>query len=490
MIYRIALFLVSVVPLLANSWTARGESAYSRAAYDTAAEYFQKAIEEGDSSGKPYFFLGAIYDIRKNYAQSASYYEQAVRRSLSSKYRKMALWKLVIYYDTIRRYPEALEHVNALEEIGVRHETLTAVRDRAQKSGSSSANPEVREKLNEAADAEKEYKDSPSETTAEKAAKAYHAAYRKDNEMTGAMAKAAFWYEKANEPALALKAYHSLYSREQNIRYAYKIGVLERKLRNYKTSLSYLALALEKPESKTMEYYLRLNAAQAHFAIGNYSSSRSHAEKALSLKQKKEAESTLEYLLCLNDRFLKTEKPAKCPVSEKGSALKESIELVNSFGKTPEILRAAVVRFLELPASVFAGTEWLFDGMFRALVLLRNDDKKILTYQEIVRYYQEFDGDETLFPVFAKMAFEDGLYLEAFNHCNRMESMNLRESAVCAKSAGYLQDYSAVSAILKKAAENYPEASGSLVQMLDANEAFAAWRGAEEYEFLKKEIQH
>ena len=87
----LATILLFTLPLFSKSKEVLlGEKAFSRGAHDTAKKHFEQAIENGDESGDPRFYIGLILEARRQYAESIPYFRAAAERPMQKKFRKAA----------------------------------------------------------------------------------------------------------------------------------------------------------------------------------------------------------------------------------------------------------------------------------------------------------------------------------------------------------------------------------------------------------------
>ena len=107
-IYLIML-LVLCVPLYAQSYHARGRTAYIYKNYEKAREMFLKDIEHNDR-GDSYYFLGEIEKIEKNYDLAVTYFQGAIERKTTKKYLVNAYWNLIILHEEKGDYGNVVKY--------------------------------------------------------------------------------------------------------------------------------------------------------------------------------------------------------------------------------------------------------------------------------------------------------------------------------------------------------------------------------------------
>lgn len=270
-----------------------GEKAYSRGAYDAAKEHFEQAIENGDESGDPRLYIGLILEARRKYAESIPYFRAAAERPMQKKFRKVAYWKLVILYRQAKQYPEALRYVERLEEIGEKSELFDKIRAEAEGfSGSAGRDFKGYSDIRRANAIEKEFHEkqaagSDAEDLAElgqSAIAAYQLAISQDARWKEYRWKIARLHEKMKQGIEAEAVYKLIWEESGDASAAYKIGSMARRRGEYRNALKYFGAALEKPiEDPQLKFYIRYNAAQAHYGLGHYKDAYAHARLARKL---------------------------------------------------------------------------------------------------------------------------------------------------------------------------------------------------------------
>lgn len=309
-----------------------GEKAYSRGAYDSARQYFQQAIENGDETGDPRLYIGLILEARRQYAESIPYFRAAAERPMSKKFKKVAYWKLVILYRQARNYPEALRYVERLEAMGEKSETFDKIRGEAENHPSIIGGKELKgyAEIRKGAALEKEFRtqlasgatlDEASDT-ARAAIAAYQAAIAQDERWKDYRWKIAAIYEKLKQPAEAEAVYRQIWQESQDASAAYKLGFIARRKGDYRNALKYFAAALEQPiEDPQLKFFIRYNAAQAHYALGNFKDAYTHARLArrlsADLELSKKTQIGLKRIYCLGKLSNREIDEGYCQFSKK-----------------------------------------------------------------------------------------------------------------------------------------------------------------------------
>lgn len=273
-----------------------GEKAYSRGAYDTARRHFEQAMENGDETGDPRLYIGLILESRRQYAESIPYFRAAAERPMQKKFKKVAYWKLVILYRQAKLYPEALRYVERLEEMGEKSELFEKIRAEAETYRGTAGGRDLKgyADIRKASALEKKFREQLAEGAelaevaelAQAAISAYQKAISQDERWGEYRWKIAGLYEKLRQPAEAEAVYRQIWEESGDSSAAYKLGFIARRKGDYRTALKYFAAALEKPiEDPQLKFYIRYNAAQAHYALGNFKDSYAHARLARRLSE-------------------------------------------------------------------------------------------------------------------------------------------------------------------------------------------------------------
>lgn len=277
-----------------------GEKAYSRGSHDAAKKYFEQAIENGDETGDPRFYIGLILEARRQYAESIPYYRAAAERPMHKKFKKAAYWKIVILCRQAKLYGEALRAVERLEEMGEKSETFDKVRYEAE-NYQGRREYKGYDNIRKATALEKEFNeriangDKPEDAVEliERIIASYRQAIAQDERWKDYRWKIAKYYEKLKRNREAGEAYRQIWEDGGDAGAAYKLGYFARRSGDYRGALKYFAAALEKEiEDPQLKFYLRYNAAQANYGLGKYPEAFTHAKAArrlaadLELRQK------------------------------------------------------------------------------------------------------------------------------------------------------------------------------------------------------------
>lgn len=308
-----AILLTGTVAVSAKSKEViLGEKAYSRGAYDAAKAHFEQAIDNGDETGDPRLYIGLILEARRQYAESLPYFRAAAERPMQKKFKKVAYWKLAILYRQAKLYPESLRYVERLEDIGEKSDLFEKIRMEAEGHPGGSGTKGYAD-VRKATTLEKQYKEKsaagvdPAELVeiADAIISAYSAAIGADPRWREYRWKIALYHEKSKRQSDAEQVYVQIWEDTHDPGAAYKLGYFAKKRKEYNKALKYFGGALENPpEDLQMRFYIHYNAAQAHYALGNYAEALAHAKPARrysnELELKKKTMQSLRRLVCLS----------------------------------------------------------------------------------------------------------------------------------------------------------------------------------------------
>jgi len=290
-----------------SKYVQLGEKAFSRAAYDQAQEYFEQAIESGDKTGDPHFYIGLILETKRKYNESIPYFKTAVEYPMSVKFKKAAYWKLVILLRESKQFSEALIYANYLEEMGEKSDLLDKLKIEAE-SGELNPSQKGFAQIKKGMELEKSLSDrNPKKNLDEvyhEIIQFYDAAINENSAWGSFRWKIAQYYEKLRMPEKAQAEYLKIFSQIQDPNAAYKIGLYHKRRSEYSAALKYFSYALEKPNlDAQLHFYVRYTAAQAYYGSGNFQEALVYVNRAALLAEeldlKKKTRSQLSYFRCL-----------------------------------------------------------------------------------------------------------------------------------------------------------------------------------------------
>lgn len=306
--------LFSYEAIKKHELTVKGEAEYAQGNYNDAIELFEAAMEAGEIRGEPYFYIGSIWELRRDYDKALGFFEMAIELELQEEFLEAALWKLVVLQRNKREYGAVLEHLDALEELGIKHPNLDKFREEAMLKMDPDKT-RARELLAEAKrlksswEEERPHHDFWDYRRNGEVLDEYFLLHKKaiylDEELFTLNWTLAAYYEKAGQWGKASLIYRKIENKinqttpvdKDNLSLVYyKIGVTEKKEGHFSASTFYLKksrkLILENPETtpngeisenrKKILFAIDVNLSQSYLALYDYPNSLNHALEAAS----------------------------------------------------------------------------------------------------------------------------------------------------------------------------------------------------------------
>ncbi|MCS6971589.1 MAG: tetratricopeptide repeat protein [Turneriella sp.] len=275
-----------------------GEKAYAKGAYDVARRHFEEAIAAGERSGEPWLYIGLILEARRQYAESIPYFRGAAERPLPTKLKKVAYWKLVILYRQAKQYGEALRYAARLEDMGEKSELFDKIRLEAENHhGKTESTLVGYSAIRKGLALEREFRKQLQEgksleqaaPLAQQAISEFEDAMQQNDSWREYRWKIASLYEKLKENEKAQSIYLQIWEDTHDARAAYKLGHFARRRGDYREALRHFAAALEQPaDDPQLLFFIRYQAAQANYGLGNSKAAYTHAHKARRLAEELE----------------------------------------------------------------------------------------------------------------------------------------------------------------------------------------------------------
>lgn len=284
--------------------TRKGEKAYSQGKLETAKEHLLKAIANGEPTGEAAFFLANIHEIRKNYSECLYYLHKALKRGkLGKDYTKAALWKAIVYSEYAGDYASVLKYVERLESFRVNKKKLEKIKARAQEK-QTPENMRIRdiEKLISQKEAllENPVKNSSSIPGLKELLPYYKELLLLDPTRKTVLWKIAEIHEYLGETQKARVSYLKLAEHLNSPQAWYKVGYIEKRSGLYSQSLDSFSKVLGKNSIPArLEYFTRINAAQAQLALVQYEKALIHAKQAESLAESSKHSQKAKIATCL-----------------------------------------------------------------------------------------------------------------------------------------------------------------------------------------------
>ena len=271
------------------------EKEYAKAKYDNALKLFQRAIEKGDETGAPPFFIGLILETKREYRESIPYYIEAVSRPLEKQYKKAALWKIILYFRQTGNYAQLLEYSDVLKKLVGPNRRLEEIIENAELNATP-IHQEARKILKEVSELEAGLlpdKQRPSfwqdhADQIEDAARLYENLSGLHERYQNFAWKAANYYENLEIFEDAVRVYRWITNIADSQKANYKIGVLLKKQKKYTDAEEYLVDVIRSNEAnKILKYYAYISLAQSHYGAQNFARAKEDVENALDRSFKK-----------------------------------------------------------------------------------------------------------------------------------------------------------------------------------------------------------
>ena len=288
--------------------TKKAQVEYAKANYEKAYHLFREAIQKGDATGEPRFFLGLIVEAWRRYRESIDYFKKALQRSLDKKYKKVALWKTILYMEQVADHAQLLEYADRLKKIIGDNRKLNEIIQNSEFK-ISPTHIEARRLLNEAFHLEASFsKDKKEknfwqdhESKILEIASIYKTVSGMDERYRNYLWKSAYYYENTNQFEDAFRDYQSILAfSPDNARAKYKIGIIYKKQMRYQDAEGYL---LEVYKQKRLEsilnFYTAINLSQIYYSLRDFPRSNQFAKVALAKRYRKHRSSSQNNLLRL-----------------------------------------------------------------------------------------------------------------------------------------------------------------------------------------------
>ena len=266
-----------VYPQGAKNYFDAGCRYYVHKNWEKAKENFLKDIEVTDR-GDSYYFVGEIEKILGNLDSALHYFENAVTRKMTPKYRNLAYWNLIVIYESRSEYAKTIKTCKYFYEV----------------HGESSAKTKAENLINklmwsENEDAKKEY-----EAGLELKLKDYTTALQHfrqavylDNSFLSPVFEIGMYYYSQENYRDALSYFNQIlykipfYGELQML-----VGDIYFKEKQYSQAAYALETALEYAFiSKDIQYTIQLKAATSYYNIGQYAKAENLLQQAVATKK-------------------------------------------------------------------------------------------------------------------------------------------------------------------------------------------------------------
>lgn len=277
-IITVLVLLLPLAPLFSNEAYREGKKAFSRRDYEKAIPMFEKAVQYEPSNGNPYFYMGYIYEKKKDPEQAIEYFKRAVRLQMDPDLRQKAYWKIVLHYkftedwDNLLLFSEEFQKINQSEEI----KRLKSLAE--EKGGGSYSEVTLTDSGNRKLD----------EGDTEGALKNYRAALRSNPGYEPALWKISivqmsqFEYDEASHNLGRLVSI-----RPDSWEYRYKLAICKYHLNHYEDSISDFKRAreLNSTPDGSFRHYSAIGEALALLEMGETVEALQNLKEALDIKE-------------------------------------------------------------------------------------------------------------------------------------------------------------------------------------------------------------
>ena len=270
--------------------TIEGEKLYSQGRYDEAISMFNEALNKGETRGEPDFYIGSIYESRKQYEKSIPYFQNAVKRELLPEFREATLWKLIILLQKQENYSEMIQYIDQIEDLGIKHENLKKFREEAEVNLS----PEKIKARGLMKEAKKIISDWESgnrnenfwsadgnEDEKKSVLEKYTEAVNLDEALFSMYWDIADHYEKMGNQKKASLIYEKITAKNNDPKAYYKIGMILRKNGEFPSARdNYLNAVKYLDENNPIKYFLYINLSQVLYAMDDFENGIQFSKKA------------------------------------------------------------------------------------------------------------------------------------------------------------------------------------------------------------------
>ncbi len=275
--YVIAPVIMCASLAVAANYYEAGCRYYVHKNWEKAKENFLKDIESTDR-GDSYYFIGEIEKNRGNLDTALDFFEKAIARKMTPKYRNLAYWNLIVIYESKSDFPKTIKTCKYFYEV----------------LGESSAKTKAENLINklmwtENEDARKEYEEGLNIKAKDYTTALQH--FRQAIMLDGAFLSPVFeigmYYYTQNQYPEALSYFNQIlyripfYGELQML-----VGDIHFQEKRYSEAASAFEAALEYAFiDKDIKYSILLKTATAYYNIGQYTKSENLLEQAISIKK-------------------------------------------------------------------------------------------------------------------------------------------------------------------------------------------------------------
>ena len=276
--YIVLLVMITfATSLYADSYYEAGCRYYVHKNWQKSKENFLKDIEATDR-GDSYYFVGEIEKNNGNLDTAAEYFEKAVERKMTPKYRNLAYWNLIVIYESKADFPKTIKTCKYFYEV----------------LGEASAKTKAENLINklmwtENEDAKKEYEEGLNLKSKDYTAALQHfrQAIALDSSFLSPVFEIGMYYYTQNQYRDALSYFNQILYR---IPFYGELQMLAGDIyfqeKRYSEAATAFEAALEYAFiDKDMKYGVLLKTATSYYNIGQYTKAETFLEQAISVKK-------------------------------------------------------------------------------------------------------------------------------------------------------------------------------------------------------------
>ncbi|MCX8124346.1 MAG: tetratricopeptide repeat protein [Spirochaetes bacterium] len=273
----LSVFSIFVPDVEAVNYYEAGCRYYVHKNWEKAKENFLKDIETTDR-GDSYYFIGEIEKNRGNLDAALEYFEKAVARKMTPKYRNLAYWNLIVIYESKSNFPKTIKTCKYFYEV----------------LGEASAKTKAENLINklmwtENEDARKEYEEGLNTKSKDYmvALQHFRQAAMLDSSFLSPVFEIGMYYYSQNQYRDALNYFNQIlyripfYGELQML-----VGEIYFQDKRYAEAATSFESALEYAFiDKDMKYTIQLKTATSYYNSGQYEKAQSLLEQAISTKK-------------------------------------------------------------------------------------------------------------------------------------------------------------------------------------------------------------
>lgn len=269
--------IICATSIYANNYYEAGCRYYVHKNWQKAKENFLKDIEitgRGDS----FYFVGEIEKNNGNLDAASEYFEKAIERKMTPKYRNLAYWNLIVIYESKSDFPKTIKTCKYFYEV----------------LGEASAKTKAENLINklmwtENEEAKKEYEEGLNIKTKDFMSALYHfrQAIALDSSFLSPIFEIGMYYYTQNQYPDALSYFNQIL---YHIPFYGELQMLVGDIYFQEKRYSEAAISFEKALEyafidRDIKYGVLLKTATSYYNIGQYTKAETFLEQAISSKK-------------------------------------------------------------------------------------------------------------------------------------------------------------------------------------------------------------